>query len=140
MFIQYLDCVRQLMIQFPQHFEYNHELLLFIADEMYTHKFGNFLGNCDYDRQQMRINDHTESMWTYVMLEKGRFTNRYYNPEATRGIIEQIPLTAPICLQEWRELLFKWSTNGYNRYHQHMHNTELVQKSYQAIQLENTKE
>lgn len=87
----------------------------------------------------MKLNDNTESMWTYVMLEKARFTNRYYNPTATRDIIEQIPLTTSNCMQEWREYLYKWSYKSHNVYYQDMKNTELIQNSYQAIQLENTK-
>lgn len=112
-FIQYLDAVRQIMIQFPQHFEYNHELLLYIAEELYNHKYGTFLGNCELDREQLKVN-LTESMWTYVMLERRRFTNKFYNPVATRDIIEQIPLTAPICMHEWHEYLFKWSQKANN--------------------------
>jgi len=86
------------MLQFPQHFEYNHELLLFLAEELYSGKFGTFLGNCEYDRKQMKVIDNTESIWTYIMLEKARFTNRYYNPVATRDIIECIPMTAPFAM------------------------------------------
>ena len=97
---------------------------------MYNHKYGTFLGDSEYSRQQMRVPDHTESIWTYILLEKQRFTNRYYNPEATRDIIQQIPLTAPICMQEWREFLFKWSQKSHNLYHHDTKNTELIQNSY----------
>lgn len=138
-FIQYLDCLRQLLIQFPYHFEFNHELLLFIAEEVYTHKYGTFLGNCELDRKEMRVRDNTESMWTYVMLEKARFTNRFYNPVATKDIIEQIPLTAPFCLQEWREFHFKWSKQSHCVVYQDLTTTECIQNSHQAVQLENTR-
>ena len=65
----------------------------------------------------MKIKDNTESVWTYVMLEKVRFTNKYYNPVATRDIIENIPLTAPFCMKEWREFLYKWSQKSHNLYY-----------------------
>lgn len=71
------------------------------------------------------------------MLERARFTNRFYNPQATRDIIQQIPLTAPFCMQEWREFLFKWSTKSHNLYYQNMTNSELIQNSHLANQLEN---
>lgn len=54
-FIQYLDCVRQLLIQFPLHFEYNQELLLFLAEEVYLNKYGTFLGNCERDRDNLQV-------------------------------------------------------------------------------------
>ena len=87
-----------------------------MAEEVYTHKFGTFLGNHDYDRKQLRIPDLTESIWTYVMLERVRFTNRYYNPIATRDIIEEVPLTAPFCFDEWREFFCKWTNKAHNIY------------------------
>ena len=48
--------------------------------------------------KQKKVIDNTESIWTYIMLEKARFTNRYYNPVATRDIIECIPMTAPFAM------------------------------------------
>jgi myotubularin-related protein 1/2 len=44
-FVQFLDSVRQVMIQMPEVFEYSEDLLLFIAFELYTGKYGTFL--CD---------------------------------------------------------------------------------------------
>jgi myotubularin-related protein 1/2 len=52
-FLQYLDCVRHLLHQFPLHFEYNQELLLFIADELHSQKYGTFMGNCERDRDHL---------------------------------------------------------------------------------------
>lgn len=78
-FIQYLDCVRLLIKQFPFHFEYNELLLLFIADELHTHKYGTFLGNCERERELLKLKDKTESMWTYILLEQHRFINKFYN-------------------------------------------------------------
>ena len=86
-FIQYLDCVRQLLIQFPTHFEYNHELLLYIAQEINSQKYGTFLGNNEAEREKWGVQHKTESMWTYVWLEKGRFTNKFYCPENTQNSI-----------------------------------------------------
>jgi len=71
------------MIQFPLHFEYNESLLLFIAEEIHTHKFGTFLGNCEKDRENLQVSSKTESMWTYVMLERNRFISKLYSPDQT---------------------------------------------------------
>jgi hypothetical protein len=115
-------------------------LLIFLADELYANKYGTFIGNCERDRHQMlKVVENTESIWTYVMLEKPRFTNKYYNPEATKDIIEQVPLTAPFCMQEWREHLYRWSRKSHNCYYQDLKNDKLAQNSFVATQLEQTK-
>ena len=82
-FIQYLDCVRILMQQFPLHFEYNEELLLFLADEVYLNKYGTFLGNCERDRENLKLSKYTESIWTSVYLDKDKYVNKFYAPDQT---------------------------------------------------------
>ena len=62
----------------------------------------------------------TESIWTYILLERERFTNKYYCPEHTKGVIDQIPITSHFCLKEWRELYYKWSPRGYDSYNPNM--------------------
>ena len=52
-------------------------------------------------------------MWTYVLTEKQRFTNKFYNPENSTEIIKQVCYTSPFPLPEWREYFFKWSEYGY---------------------------
>ena len=103
-----------MLIQFPFHFEYNETLLLFMADEIYNHKYGTFLQNCERDREIMRVRDQTESMWTYVLLHRHRFINRYYNKNDTKEVIPCIPTTSAFALSEWRELHFKWTSKAFN--------------------------
>ena len=69
-FLQYLDCVRHLLLQFPFHFEYNFDLLIFLAEEVYSCKYGTFLGNCERDRDNLKLDSKTESIWTYIYLNK----------------------------------------------------------------------
>ena len=65
------------------HFEYNQELLLFLADEIHTNKYGTFLGNCERDRDSLNLTENTESIWTQVYLDKDRFINKFYNSKST---------------------------------------------------------
>jgi len=44
-FIQFLDCVHQLVYQFRTAFEFDDSLLLFIAHHLYSGRFGNFISN-----------------------------------------------------------------------------------------------
>ena len=63
-FVQWLDCVRHILIQFPTHFEYNEEMLILLAEEVYLNKYGTFLGNCEKDRKYLNLANKTESIWT----------------------------------------------------------------------------
>ncbi|XP_054400629.1 myotubularin-related protein 8 isoform X2 [Pongo pygmaeus] len=54
-FTQFLDCIWQLMEQFPCAFEFNENFLLEIHDHVFSCQFGNFLGNCQKDREDLRF-------------------------------------------------------------------------------------
>ena len=53
-FLQFLDCVYQLVRQFPHYFEFGPRYILTIADHIYSCRFGTFLMNCDADRVSNR--------------------------------------------------------------------------------------
>ena len=65
------------MIQFPSHFEYNQEMLLFIANEMFKTKYGTFLGNSVYERKRLGIKVHSQDIWSDI-LYRADFTNKDY--------------------------------------------------------------
>lgn len=109
-FIQYLDCLRQILLQQPEAFEFNEELLLFIAQQMYTGKFGTFLGNNEREREQMKLSSRTTSIWTVVLMERERFTNKSY--VAVDEPISMIQETEYTKLVEWRQYFNQWSTFG----------------------------
>lgn len=49
-FLQFLDCVWQLVVQFPQYFEFSPRYVLVVADHIYSARFGTFLFSSDFDR------------------------------------------------------------------------------------------
>lgn len=51
---QFLECVWQLSEQFPCAFEFNERFLIAIRTHVYSCHFGNFLGNCQKERRDMR--------------------------------------------------------------------------------------
>lgn len=51
---QFLDCVWQLMEQFPCAFQYNERLLLQLHTHIYSCQYGNFLGNSQKERRDLR--------------------------------------------------------------------------------------
>ena len=54
MFAQFLDCVHQLLQQFPFEFEFNLEFLSELLDQVYDCKALTFLGDCDRERDLAR--------------------------------------------------------------------------------------
>jgi len=52
-FIQFLDLMWQLTQQFPYSFEFSDDLLLFLAEEVYSCRFGTFLFNSEKDRSEV---------------------------------------------------------------------------------------
>lgn len=53
-FTQFLECVWHLTEQFPQAFEFNEAFLLQIHEHIHSCQFGNFLGNCQKEREELK--------------------------------------------------------------------------------------
>ena len=71
-FIQWLDSLYQLMEQNYTKFQFNFNLLLFLADEMYTGKYGTFLFNNDKEREDY-CEGNTLSVWNYIKENEEEF-------------------------------------------------------------------
>ena len=103
-FIQFLDCVYQLIEQFPSAFEFTQDLLVFISNEVYSCKYGTFLFNCEREIEHYEAKSKMVSIWSEVLLRK----RNWYNP---MYIIRKKPLQ-PECglcwMKVWRGLFFKY--------------------------------
>jgi len=74
-FLQWLDCVHQLLLQFPCHFEFNLTYLLKLAQHTYSNLFGNFLTNSLAERRKLKIKERTRSIWGYLRNHPTKFRN-----------------------------------------------------------------
>ncbi len=74
-FLQFLDCVWQLIHQFPHYFEYNSRYLISIADHIYSCRFGTFLFNSDYERDTCNARQRTLDIWTYLHYNRYLLTH-----------------------------------------------------------------
>ncbi|RXN25496.1 myotubularin-related 7-like isoform X1 [Labeo rohita] len=52
---QFLECVWQLMQQFPCAFEFNERFLIQLHTHIYSCQYGNFIGNCQKERRDLRF-------------------------------------------------------------------------------------
>ncbi|KAB0342206.1 hypothetical protein FD754_019132, partial [Muntiacus muntjak] len=96
-FTQFLDCIWQLMEQFPCAFEFNENFLLEIHDHVFSCQFGNFLGNCQKDRDDLRIYEKTHSVWPFLVQRKPDFRNPLYKGFTVYGVLN--PSTVPYNIQ-----------------------------------------
>ncbi len=51
---QFLECVWQLMQQFPCAFEFNERFLIQLHTHIYSCQYGNFIGICQKERRDLR--------------------------------------------------------------------------------------
>jgi hypothetical protein len=77
-FIQWLDAVYQLICQRPDAFEFNAKLLEFLAEALYSCRFGTFLGDSESERVALNLKTKTNSVWSYVMDNVEEFINPNY--------------------------------------------------------------
>ena len=71
-FTQFLDCVYQLLCQFPLDFEFNESLLLDTVDSLYSGRFGTFLYNNERERREQDLPNKSTSFWDYVDARRRR--------------------------------------------------------------------
>jgi len=105
-FLQWLDCVHQLMYQFPQAFEFNLEFLNFIATNIYSCLFGTFIYNSDKEREENEMKK-TLSIWSFVFnsQNKKKFLNPFYKHNTMQEII---PYYSFYKLRIWEEYYFRY--------------------------------
>ena len=77
-FLQWLDCVHQLTLQFKCSFQMSPAYLVKLAQHTYSQLFGTFLCNTRQERLQLRIRERTFSVWRF--LNSSSFVNHLYSP------------------------------------------------------------
>lgn len=69
-FLMFLDCVHQIMHQYPSSFEFTEDFLLLLTNHVYASEFGTFLFNNEWQRGQAKLTDKTVSLWSYINTDK----------------------------------------------------------------------
>ena len=82
-FLQWLDAVYQIMEQNYEKFEFNFNLILFLAEELYVGKYGTFLFNNDKERELFH-EYKTISIWNYIKENEKEFINKLYTKDDDR--------------------------------------------------------
>jgi len=80
-FLQFLDCVHQLMIQYPFAFEFNQKFLSDLAYQIYACRFGLFLCNSYQEIQLYNIEERTICVWSFLNSQKEKYLNVFYKSD-----------------------------------------------------------
>ncbi|CDH54043.1 phosphatases ii [Lichtheimia corymbifera JMRC:FSU:9682] len=87
-FHQFLDCVYQLLCQWPTRFEFNEKMLLELHYHVYSCQFGTFLFNCEAERTHHYPQSKTYSIWDYFNTHRDEFTNDMYDPKKDLDLVD----------------------------------------------------
>lgn len=109
-FIQLLHIIHSVMEQSGDGFEYNDYLLVFVADHVSSGLFGNFIENSEYIRkQQLKVIDKTQSIWSYVLAKREQFTNPSYRPYNN----PIWPSSDSRHISSWKRYFLRWDASAH---------------------------
>ncbi|XP_057733496.1 phosphatidylinositol-3-phosphatase myotubularin-1-like isoform X1 [Arachis stenosperma] len=112
-FLQWVDCVSQLLRMYPFAFEFSAAFLVDFLDSMLSCRFGNFLCNSEKERLQCNISETCGCMWVYLAdlraLEGGSHVhyNPFYDPLKHNGPL--LPPAAALAPTLWPQFHLRWA-------------------------------
>ena len=83
-FLQFLDCVHQLIYQFPNSFEFNNDFILFLAKNYNCNLYGTFMFDSEKERVEKDAKNKTVSVWTDVYMNIYKYKNVFYDPNSIK--------------------------------------------------------
>nr|XP_032625949.1 myotubularin-related protein 7-like [Chelonoidis abingdonii] len=127
---QFIECIWQLMEQFPCAFEFNERFLIHIQHHIYSCQFGNFLCNSQKERQELKIQERTYSLWAHLWKNRANYMNPLYREDhnQTQGTLH--PQTASC------NFLYKFWSGMYTRFEKGMHPGQSVTDYLMAVKEE----
>ncbi|KAH0625101.1 hypothetical protein JD844_033213 [Phrynosoma platyrhinos] len=103
-FTQFLESVWHLTEQFPRAFEYNEAFLLQIHEHVHSCQFGNFIGNCQKEREELKLKEKTYSLWPFLLEERGKYLNPIYSETFSQSFTVLEPDTISFNFKLWRNM------------------------------------
>eukprot|EP00088_Acartia_fossae_P024833 TRINITY_DN2569_c0_g1_i17.p1 TRINITY_DN2569_c0_g1~~TRINITY_DN2569_c0_g1_i17.p1 ORF type:complete len:617 (-),score=109.11 TRINITY_DN2569_c0_g1_i17:222-2072(-) len=104
---QFIDTTWQLLRQFPAAFQFNEKYLVDIHDHVYSCQFGTFVGNCERERQELRLAERTYSLWGHLTNSADEYINPMFDPTNSSNEV-LTPSTLPQNILFWRGLYSRY--------------------------------
>ncbi|XP_073041858.1 phosphatidylinositol-3-phosphatase myotubularin-1-like isoform X1 [Primulina eburnea] len=112
-FLQWIDCVSQLLRIYPFAFEFSSIFLVDLLDCMLSGRFGNFFCNSDKERQEAGIYDSCACLWIYLAdlraseeMSHGHL-NHFFDPSKLKGPL--LPPAASLAPTLWPQFHLRWA-------------------------------
>ncbi|XP_075707770.1 phosphatidylinositol-3,5-bisphosphate 3-phosphatase MTMR6 isoform X2 [Rhinoderma darwinii] len=128
-FTQFLECVWHLTEQFPLAFEYNEAFLLQIHEHVHSCQFGNFIGKCEKEREELRLKEKTHSLWAHLLNEQSKYQNPIFDLHSLK--------TQPVLEPNNSHFNFKFWRNMYHQFDLMLHPRQSVPNLLMKISAEN---
>ncbi|NWX18838.1 MTMR9 protein, partial [Aegotheles bennettii] len=109
-FLLFLDCVWQILRQFPCSFEFNEQFLIMLFEHAYASQFGTFLGNNENERSKLKLQQKTMSLWSWV--NRPEELRKFKNPLFEANSLVIWPSVAPQSLQLWEGVFLRWNKSS----------------------------
>ena len=113
-FLQFIDCVWQIMQQFPTVFEFNEHFLMTVIDHSYSCLFGTFLCNSEQQKVRENIKGKTVSLWSMINSQPANYLNPLF-AKATLNNHQQSTVILPVAsarrLELWTNYYCRWNPN-----------------------------
>ncbi|XP_063298084.1 myotubularin-related protein 9 [Pelobates fuscus] len=109
-FLLFLDCVWQILRQFPCSFQFNERFLITLFEHAYASQFGTFLGNNALERAKLKLQQKTMSLWSWV--NQPTEMNKFMNPLFEANGLVIWPSVAPQSLQLWEGVFLRWNRSS----------------------------
>ncbi|XP_057859471.2 phosphatidylinositol-3-phosphatase myotubularin-1 isoform X1 [Cryptomeria japonica] len=112
-FLQWVDCVAQLLRIYPRAFEFSSDFLVEFVDCYMSCRFGNFLCNSEKERQQAQVADSCGCIWAYLThlrISGGRnheHYNLFYDHDQHPGSL--LPPAAALAPSLWSQFHLRWA-------------------------------
>ncbi|XVE68659.1 hypothetical protein DITRI_Ditri09bG0086500 [Diplodiscus trichospermus] len=112
-FLQWVDCVSQLLRMYPFAFEFSSTFLVDFLDCVLSCRFGNFLCNSDKERQQCGVYEACGCLWAYLAdLRSSEGSshahyNLFYDPLKYNGPL--LPPAAALAPTLWPQFHLRWA-------------------------------
>lgn len=105
-FVQFIDCVYQLTLQFPHAFEFNEHFLITVLDHLYSCLFGTFLFNKESERVAERVQSQTVSLWSLINSHSDNFMNPLYSSHNDHVLLPAASLRRMVL---WTNYYCRWN-------------------------------
>ncbi|TDH71816.1 hypothetical protein CCR75_001752 [Bremia lactucae] len=128
-FLQFIDAVYQLTLQFPTHFQFNELLLSSVAEAVYSSWYGTFQKNSENERRHFLSKISSVSVWNVIRATTDQFLNPLFaggEVHASSGSTMEAML--PVCRVRVMQL---W-VGQYQKAIGHM---RLQQREFEMLQL-----